>query len=227
MGPTNRSKLTNVACGSPLPVLGEGCLQEPQPLKWDDQLIVLSLARTSDRLPCYFPASYASLMVSRLVVAVLVVLSASDIASSHSGLNCALAQRDLEKFLAALPHHCVRATDCDGYYIRADSCAPAVVLARPGVPKGAEAPLLKLQAATRRACADEWSQRPACSPIPFRAECRDRRCVDALLPHHDARILPSRPVRQSAAASGTSSLQNILFGSIVMLQPKEGRCGKR
>jgi len=85
----------------------------------------------------------------------------------------------LERFMQRLPTVCLRDADCDGYYFRADPCAPAVVLAKPGVDAARERQLLDLQKRVRNACAAEWSQQPACSPIPFRARCLERRCVDA------------------------------------------------
>jgi hypothetical protein len=85
----------------------------------------------------------------------------------------------LETLLVKLPKACQRATDCDGYYLRTSACEAPVVLAKPDTPLDLEAPLERLQAEVRRSCPPDAN---ACSPRPFRAECRKGRCVDALGP---------------------------------------------
>lgn len=99
--------------------------------------------------------------------------------TAFAGPGCPKAKARLEEFLNGLPTECRQDSECDGYYYRADSQAPPVVLAKPGAPPGSkeEKELLKRQAAVREACADESSNRPA-SPTPFEAVCRGGRCVD-------------------------------------------------
>lgn len=112
-------------------------------------------------------------------LAVLAALSILLLPPAWAGDACSAKQAALDTFVNAQPNRCIRDADCDGYYVRADSCAAPVVLAKPGISKAREAELLKLQAQVRAACAESWSQRPACSPIPFQAKCRENRCVDA------------------------------------------------
>jgi hypothetical protein len=109
-----------------------------------------------------------------ICLAVLTTLS-----PAWAGGACATSQNALETFLKTQPNHCTQDADCDGYYFRGDSCAAAVVLAKPGVSRSAEPRLSELQAEARAACRKQWSQRPACSPVPFLARCRWNRCVDA------------------------------------------------
>jgi hypothetical protein len=90
---------------------------------------------------------------------------------------CVSARVSLETLLTKLPRTCNSPSDCDGYYLRTGACEAPVVLAKPGVPLELQAPLEKLQADARRACP---SDKDACSPRPFRADCRANRCVDAL-----------------------------------------------
>jgi len=94
--------------------------------------------------------------------------------------SCPLAVADLEKFLETLPRSCRKDSDCEGYFCRADSCARAVVLRQGKLSPGREKQLLALQGSVREACAAEFAIRPACSPMPFRAECRRNTCVDVL-----------------------------------------------
>jgi len=126
-------------------------------------------------------------------LAVLTTLSISIMPPPASADDaCSARQRDLEAFLKAPPDHCQQDADCDGYYIRADSCAPAIVLAKPGISKTRGPELLKLQARVRDACGKQWGQRPACAPIPFQAKCRQNRCVDG------SAWLSSKPITAQA-----------------------------
>lgn len=113
-----------------------------------------------------------------------------------AGPDCVQAKAKLEEFLGQLPRTCRKDADCDGYYYRADSHAPPVLLAKPGVREGSkeERELLKRQAVVREACRDEFSDRPA-SPTPFRAECRSGSCVDGL----SSPVLAPAPKKAAAA----------------------------
>jgi len=54
--------------------------------------------------------------------------------------------------------------------------------------------LLMLQGNVRQACAAEFSERAACSPVPYRSVCRQARCVDAVsAPDAAALALPPLP----------------------------------
>src|SRR5260370_2937764 len=98
---------------------------------------------------------------------------------ARAGDACLSSQSALDTFLATQPNHCSGDADCAGYYLRADSCAPAVVLAKPGISKTRGPELLKLQAQVREACGNQWSTRPACAPIPFQAKGRQNRCLSS------------------------------------------------
>jgi hypothetical protein len=104
--------------------------------------------------------------------------------------SCEQASKELREFLNRAPHGCRTSADCDGYFISANSCAPAVVLRRPGVPHEREPELLRLQSRARSACAAQWNKQPACSPIPFRAACVQNRCTDTMHPG------PNKPERR-------------------------------
>jgi len=93
--------------------------------------------------------------------------------------ECVSARVSLETLLMKLPRTCGGASDCDGYYLRPSACEPAVILAKPGLPADQQAALESLQATARRTCPGD---KGACSPRPFRAECRAGRCVDGLAP---------------------------------------------
>lgn len=95
-----------------------------------------------------------------------------------SSPDCEQANRELQQFLDRAPHGCRKDSECDGYYLSANSCAPAVVLRRPGIRHEREPELLRLQSRARNVCAEQWSKQPACAPIPFRAACLQNRCTD-------------------------------------------------
>jgi hypothetical protein len=131
-----------------------------------------------------------SLRVLRASRCLLLTLAAGTLQAADS---CSLAKAKLEEYFLQLPHACRKSTDCEGYYYRANACAPAVILARPGVPKAGEARLLALQSNVRQACAAEFSKQPACSAAPYRADCRNARCVDAASAP-DATALGAQPL---------------------------------
>jgi len=78
---------------------------------------------------------------------------------------------------------CSQGSDCEAYYVLADSCAPPVVLSKANFAKVLEEgtteyiKLLKLQDEVRDACADEWNFRPVCTPIPANSACVSGQCV--------------------------------------------------
>lgn len=91
---------------------------------------------------------------------------------------CEKAQAGLERFLDRLDRSCKADVDCTGQYLRADACKPAVVVNRNALDPDREQKLLALQKQVRESCGKEWSARPACSPIPFSAQCVSNRCID-------------------------------------------------
>jgi len=94
--------------------------------------------------------------------------------------SCESARADLEKYLDTFPRSCRRSSDCEGYYYRADACLPAIVVRKHKLTGKREQRLLARQQSVGEACTLKWRMKPACSPIPFRAVCRRRACVDAL-----------------------------------------------
>jgi hypothetical protein len=104
--------------------------------------------------------------------------------------TCESAKHDLDTYLDTLPRACSADSDCTGRYMRADSCAAPVVVNRSAKVTDMQA-FLKLRNGVRRACATEFASSPACSPIPFRATCRQNKCVDTL--HERIAALPRGP----------------------------------
>jgi hypothetical protein len=94
--------------------------------------------------------------------------------------SCESTRAELEKFLDTFPRSCQRDLDCEGYYYRANACAPAIVVRKHTLAGKREQRLLALQQNVGEACTLRYRTRPACSPIPFRAVCRRNACVDAL-----------------------------------------------
>src|SRR5688572_30726358 len=83
---------------------------------------------------------------------------------------CGEAQANLEKFITEnTKRKCTVPEECEGFYIRADSCAPAVILAKKDFTPRFEGQLTKAQRAGREACAAKWANRAACSPVQFKA----------------------------------------------------------
>jgi hypothetical protein len=82
--------------------------------------------------------------------------------------------------METLPKRCRKDSDCEGRYYRADSCAKAVVVRKGKLTPAQEKRLMAFQRRVREACGGEWSVRPACSPQPYRAQCRSNTCVDVM-----------------------------------------------
>lgn len=109
--------------------------------------------------------------------------------------SCESARADLEKYLDTFSRSCRVDSDCEGYYYRADACAPAVVLRKHKLAGKRERRLLARQQRAAEACTLKYRTRPACSPIPFRAVCRKNACVDA-----QGSAASPEPARQSTSA---------------------------
>ena len=132
-----------------------------------------------------------------LLVACCLLLAVAPAAQNQpEPLSCESARAELEKFLDTFPRSCQRDSDCEGYYYRADACAPAVVLRKHNLTGKREQRLLALQHEVGEACTLRYRTRPACSAIPFRAACRRHACVDFL-----GAAAPPEPSRQPSAAS--------------------------
>jgi hypothetical protein len=93
--------------------------------------------------------------------------------------DCKSAKNSLEDFLGTLPKSCRVDTDCTGHYYGADSCAAPVVTNKAPLLSAKEKQLLTLQAQVRSECRTHQPG-PACSPIPFQAQCVKNSCTDAL-----------------------------------------------
>ncbi len=93
---------------------------------------------------------------------------------------CGEAQAKLDKFIFEnTKRKCTADEECGGFYIRADSCAAPVVLAKKDFTTRFEFQLYKAQKQVREACSEKWAKRPACSPTPFVARCKEKQCIDA------------------------------------------------
>ncbi len=103
---------------------------------------------------------------------------ASSAPPMDTGRACDLARTALADLASTFPTKCAKDAECDGYYLGASACDPALVLAKPGIPPASEQRLLQLQAAARASC---LPSPVACAPRPFSAKCRAGRCVDATL----------------------------------------------
>lgn len=117
--------------------------------------------------------------IMRTVAAILLMILAMAPATAQAP-SCAASVLDLEEFLETLPKRCRKDTDCEGRYYRADSCAKAVVVRKWKLTPAQQKRLTAFQGRVREACGNEWSSRPACSPQPYRAQCRRNTCVDVL-----------------------------------------------
>ncbi len=113
-----------------------------------------------------------------LVVFIFVPFLAS---LADDSASCTAAKTDLEAYFAAVPNSCKADADCDGFYYRVDSCVAPVIL--PTAHASAEfiAALEVRQNLVRKACYPEGSaasNRPPCSPTPFKAACVEGKCVN-------------------------------------------------
>jgi hypothetical protein len=93
--------------------------------------------------------------------------------------DCNAAKSSLENFLATLPKSCRVDSDCTGHYYGADSCTGPIVTNRAPLLSSKEKSLLALQAQVRNECRTQQPG-PACAPIPFRAQCVENSCTDAM-----------------------------------------------
>jgi hypothetical protein len=98
--------------------------------------------------------------------------------TAFAGDTCSSAKRDLDSYLQTLPTSCSADSDCTGRYFGADACEPPVVTNKEKFTDNHQ--LFLLQKSVRVACGTQDKPRPVCSPIPFRAECRQNKCVDTL-----------------------------------------------
>src|SRR5437868_12267237 len=120
--------------------------------------------------------------------------------TAFAGDTCSSAKKDLDTFLSTLPTSCTTDADCTGRYMRAESCDSPVVVNHSAKVNDMQA-FLRLRKAVRSSCASEFASSPACSAIPFKAECRQNKCVDTL------------PERIAALPKGPYSHGNTLMQS--------------
>jgi hypothetical protein len=92
--------------------------------------------------------------------------------------DCDSAVTSLEKSLLSRPNKCKEDSDCDGFYLRADPCASAIVLPKSSVSDEFKEMITKKQEAAKKACAKEWEDKTICTPVPFHAVCVHNRCFD-------------------------------------------------
>ena len=105
--------------------------------------------------------------------------------------SCSSAKQDLEKFLDTLSTSCTADSDCTGRYFGADACAPPVVTNKEKFTDNHQ--LFLLQKSVRVSCGTQDKPRPVCSPIPYRATCKQNKCVDTL--KETIALLPKSPYR--------------------------------
>lgn len=121
-------------------------------------------------------------MASKLFCVGVIFMAAiwlgAPLASAAAGnLVCDSAKQEFAELISAQPKNCTNDNDCQGYYYDTDSCAPAYILAKSHENDLFTADLIKIQDKIRTNCTEGG---PACSPIPFRAACKQGVCVDLL-----------------------------------------------
>jgi hypothetical protein len=121
--------------------------------------------------------------------------------------DCNSAKSSLENFLGTLPKSCRVDTDCTGRYYGANSCAAPVVTNKAPLLLSEEKQLLALQAQVRNECRTQQPG-PACSPIPFRAQCVKNSCTDAMRDRATTEKgrYPFGTVRRSCAPMGGAAV---------------------
>ena len=137
--------------------------------------------------------------------------------------TCYNAKMALESHLLGLPASCKATRECAAQYLHADSCAPAYLLNKSYVPER-DAELRLLQTRARRACAAEWSGRPACAPTPVTPVCHEGRCIPAdwLPPKIPAEAtrgrFPHATISEGCAPHDAASW-------LLTFRPKKAACG--
>src|SRR5437764_1460149 len=109
--------------------------------------------------------------------------------AAFAGDTCESAKRDLDDFLHTLPTACKSDADCTGRYFGPDACASPIVTNKERFTDNHH--LFLLQKSVRVACGTQDQPRPVCSPIPYRAACKQDKCVDTL--KEDIALLPKGP----------------------------------
>lgn len=109
----------------------------------------------------------------------------------------------LSGFLGQLPEQvylCDTVQDCGAYYLRADSCAPPVILGILGNKMVADnaGKLVPLQTAVKRFCPEPEI---ACAPVVVPFACVDNRCVEV-----DPAALPPKPAPTGKYGDGAQTV---------------------
>ncbi len=102
-------------------------------------------------------------------------------AVADDSADCTQGKSVLEGFLNQVPNVCKADADCDGFYYRVDSCAAPVMLPAAHASKEFIAALEVRQNLVRKLCYPEGnaaSDKPPCSPVPFKAACEAGKCVN-------------------------------------------------
>jgi hypothetical protein len=119
-----------------------------------------------------------------------------------------------------LDHTCSADSDCTGVYIRADSCKAAAILNKDALAHPTD--LENLQVAVVDACRKELSQKAACSPIPYNAQCSESRC--RAKPFEITKATSSHPAYEYAYEKVTCTASDWFVTKLYLTAKPQG-CG--
>lgn len=93
--------------------------------------------------------------------------------------GCMEAVAELDDFLLSLPNTCSADEDCGGFFLRADTCAPAVMLPMKLIrDQEVLRQLVQHQMGAQTACAKDFATHQQCKPKPYRPACHESVCVN-------------------------------------------------
>lgn len=90
--------------------------------------------------------------------------------------TCHNQNTKLESHILKQPKNCHVDADCKIQYLHIDGCVPAYLINKEYVPDE-DKELIRLQSEARKACKDEYSKRPPCSPQPVTPVCHQGGCI--------------------------------------------------
>lgn len=93
--------------------------------------------------------------------------------------GCMQAVAELDDFLLSLPNTCTEDEECGGFYLRHDTCAPAVMLPSKLIRDQELLQQLAMhQLAAQTACAKDAANHETCKPKPYMPACQQGVCVN-------------------------------------------------
>ncbi len=95
-------------------------------------------------------------------------------------LNCEETKRAFEFRVSTFPKSCKQDSDCGSFYVHPNSCEPPMILSQAANADMKSDEFIRLQSNFRLACAQQWSQQPACSPIQLPFRCKNSVCEKGL-----------------------------------------------